>query len=574
MNTNRCVRWSEGVLDFFNVAPDGSIILDVVISHACLSQTGKGFEELVNSINSAEIKRKIKKVNIIDTTYLYRHGTPKFAEYSDLSVPTPWLLDNKNSIEQLDVDTNIESWAEMMDCIEFVRWYEQIRRDFIGDENGESVIQEFRELVLFEANKYADRGSGTLKQCLDFILEECAYTCAFFKGINMVYPTKLSPPIAFVIDHYKANIYHLPYNLSNHAQRHKKDPSYMEKVNQEIIEFITKRASTVNFFVIGKEGNILYKNDPLNKVVTESDARHLSYETWKNTLYVIKQNKEIIVEERDKGKDFLSIKAPLIVDNETEGVIGLAVDITDRKKAEELRLQNKLQEAELKEREKFQIIADQVAQDVKAPLQTLDTILRLNAKYLPEQERTALIDSAYNIKKTMSAFLEYSSEGKENLVYRHILIPQALAEIIASKERLYFNEKENIEFQYSFDPAFGSTFIYGDSSSFDRMMSNIINNSMEAFEERNGVIKINFTADDNNVHIVIRDNGGGMPQEIVKKLMQNESVVTTKVGRGGIGMEQVRDALRSFNGRYFIESTQDVGTTITLIIPKSATGPV
>ena len=175
----------------------------------------------------------------------------------------------------------------------------------------------------------------------------------------------------------------------------------------------------------------------------------------------------------------------------------------------------------------------------------------------------------------MQAFLECSSEGKENLVYRHILIPKALAEIIASKERLYFDE--NVEFQYSFDPVFGDIFIYGDSSSFDRMMSNIINNSIEALEERkekNGIIKISFTADDNNVHIVIQDNGKGMSQEIVRKLMQNENAVTTKAGRDGIGMEQVRDALRSFNGRYFIESTQDVGTTVTLIIPKSATGLV
>ena len=66
MNTNRCVKWSIEVQEFFNTAPNKSITLDVIISQACLSQTGKGFEELVNSLNSDEIKRKIKKVNIIE----------------------------------------------------------------------------------------------------------------------------------------------------------------------------------------------------------------------------------------------------------------------------------------------------------------------------------------------------------------------------------------------------------------------------------------------------------------------------------------------------------------------------
>ena len=66
MNTNRCVKWSEKARKFFSSAYDKSIVLDIVISKACLSQTGEGFEELVNSLNSDEIKRKIKKVNILE----------------------------------------------------------------------------------------------------------------------------------------------------------------------------------------------------------------------------------------------------------------------------------------------------------------------------------------------------------------------------------------------------------------------------------------------------------------------------------------------------------------------------
>jgi signal transduction histidine kinase len=249
-----------------------------------------------------------------------------------------------------------------------------------------------------------------------------------------------------------------------------------------------------------------------------------------------------------------------------EGVIGLAVNITDRKRAEDLELQNKVQEAELKERERFQILTEQVAHEVETPLQTMDLILR-GTENLSKREHMTLKDSAYNIRKTMQTFLECSSYIKDNLDLRHIPISQALAEIIERKKRYYSGE--NVEFQYSFDPALETTFIYGNASSFELMISNVIDNSVEAFEGKSGAIKISFAVDDNNVTIVIHDNGKAMPQEIVEKLMRNESVTTTDVDDFDINTDQIQDILREFKGSLFIESTPNVGTKIMLTIPKS-----
>ena len=52
-----------------------------MVSQANESQTGEGFEELVNTINSEDIKRKVKKVVITGTSYLYRHTIPHFSGY-------------------------------------------------------------------------------------------------------------------------------------------------------------------------------------------------------------------------------------------------------------------------------------------------------------------------------------------------------------------------------------------------------------------------------------------------------------------------------------------------------------
>jgi hypothetical protein len=57
----KCGKEAQG---FFEKAKDKSVALDLEISYACASQTGEGFEELVNTINGGGIKRKEKKVKL------------------------------------------------------------------------------------------------------------------------------------------------------------------------------------------------------------------------------------------------------------------------------------------------------------------------------------------------------------------------------------------------------------------------------------------------------------------------------------------------------------------------------
>jgi hypothetical protein len=42
MSTNRLVKWSKQAQEFFEKAEDNSIVLDLVISYGCVSQTGEG----------------------------------------------------------------------------------------------------------------------------------------------------------------------------------------------------------------------------------------------------------------------------------------------------------------------------------------------------------------------------------------------------------------------------------------------------------------------------------------------------------------------------------------------------
>jgi hypothetical protein len=203
MSTERLVKWSKESQKFFERAKDNSIILDLVISFGCASQTGEGFEELVNTINSENIKRKVKKVIITDTSYLYRHDNPEFSKYSNPNVPTEWYLKNKEAIEKLEVEKEIKCWAVGLNTKEFKKWHDKIRRDFEGDENGAGIVLKFRDKVMQASSVAAYKNNTDVKDCIEFMLEETAYTCAFLDGSALVYPSALAEPIVVAADHYK-----------------------------------------------------------------------------------------------------------------------------------------------------------------------------------------------------------------------------------------------------------------------------------------------------------------------------------------------------------------------------------
>ncbi|MDR2616675.1 MAG: hypothetical protein LBC22_02535, partial [Endomicrobium sp.] len=151
MLTERLVKWSKEAQEFFEKAEDNSLDLTVMISWANESQTGEGFCELVNSLNSEDINRKIKKVSILDTTYLYRHYISEFAQHLDDTIPTIWFLSNQNVIKKIKSNLIIESYHKQVHSDIFKCWQEKILSDVYGDENGNGIVEDFKELLMQEA---------------------------------------------------------------------------------------------------------------------------------------------------------------------------------------------------------------------------------------------------------------------------------------------------------------------------------------------------------------------------------------------------------------------------------------
>ncbi|WP_257669516.1 sensor histidine kinase [Parapedobacter tibetensis] len=106
----------------------------------------------------------------------------------------------------------------------------------------------------------------------------------------------------------------------------------------------------------------------------------------------------------------------------------------------------------------------------------------------------------------------------------------------------------------------------------NQVFLNITTNAIYAinkkFEgESGGNLMIKTEADDTNVYIFIKDNGVGMPADIIEKIF--EPFFTTKeVGEGtGLGMSIVYNTIKKHHGEIEIDSLVGEGTEFRLVIP-------
>ncbi|MDR0677645.1 MAG: ATP-binding protein [Holosporaceae bacterium] len=577
MEENRHVKWSEEALEFFNAAAERSITLNAVISYGCSSQSGEGFEDLVNSLNLEETKKKLKKINIVDTSYLYRHVIPDFNTYSDPSIETLWLAKNKESINKLQVDTVVKPWIEGISSNEFKKWHKQILKDYAGDQNGEGLILSFRDLVISDASIAAYKGNNELSCSIDFLLEELAYICVNFQNPTvLVYPMNLARSMEDVAKRYKLSIKHLRYKTSKQSQKSCKHSDLnAEILNAEVSRFMKETVSNVNFFVIDKYGNHIYKNYALDQVIGGNNAKKLNAQAWKTTTDILKTRKEIITEEEYLGISYLVVKSPLIIEGKVEGVIGLAVNITERKKNEKLELRNKVQE-------KLRSISEQVVHDIRSPIAALSTFVKI-CKELKEKDvkfLESLIESVNIIVNDLLDKHKKYSNGdcknglqainteEANSYKEYIEVHPTLLDIISQKIKEY--EMWNLKINYSCPNNEEYIFVKGNKMAFKRMISNVIDNALEALrKESGGSVDILISKDVSNIKILVRDNGKGMPKETIEKIMNKARVASDKIGGYGVGLTQLRSTLEKMNGDLEVLSEMGVGTDFIITIPIS-----
>ena len=271
-----------------------------------------------------------------------------------------------------------------------------------------------------------------------------------------------------------------------------------------------------------------------------------------------------------------------LVPEEREGVIALALDVTERRRLEEERMERRLQQSQ--KLESLGLLAGGIAHDFNNLLVGMlgHATLAMAENHIapPLREHLERIESAAQRAADLTRqLLAYSGQG------RFVVETIALSELVYDMAQLLqITISRRAELQFDFAKELPS--IDADAAQVRQVVMNLITNASSALGEAPGTIRLATSEvsldpedlpgievsagtlePDHYVVLEVSDTGRGMDAAVRERMF--DPFFTTRDDGHGLGLAAVLGIVRGHGGAIQVESEPGNGTTIRLWFPAS-----
>jgi signal transduction histidine kinase len=242
------------------------------------------------------------------------------------------------------------------------------------------------------------------------------------------------------------------------------------------------------------------------------------------------------------------------------------------------RIQSLMRQLEATSRLKaFTELSARFAHDIRSPLSLLDILLTKPLPGISSKDKANLRSATQRINDIANKWIIFSRNEKTTAVVTEeqgssSIMLAFLVDSVASGKRIEFRGKTDIQINTYLHDSYGA-FINADPVELESALSNLVNNSIEAFPSGKGTIEISIKKYENEIELSVHDNGRGIPPNILAKL-GHERVTSGKEGSqsgNGLGVLQVQAVVNNADGRMSIKTEVGQGTTVILTFPKVET---
>ncbi|MBA2654578.1 MAG: PAS domain-containing protein [Gammaproteobacteria bacterium] len=379
------------------------------------------------------------------------------------------------------------------------------------------------------------------------------------------------------------------------------------KLQQQLIEFKKSTDDTksylghiishfpANVYWKDKEGRLLGDNLNHAKIAgfnqseiigkTDHDLpwRDQAYQIRANDLEVMETKKTQVFEEsavlNTTGTEntFLTIKAPLYDgSNEIAGVIGISMDITDRKEQEKM-LKEAKELAEAANQAKSAFIAN-MSHDIRTPISGV-----IGIAAMLENEGDTKKDRDYGqvihgsserllfLLNDILGIISADEIREDNLQCETFNLAERLKHVC---ELFSSNiEMKDVTFELNTDPHLPE-YIVSDRIKIDRILLNLVSNALKFTDQ--GYVKLDVGLVSNNkenavIEFVISDSGIGISEDKVEHIFERFYKVTpsyeNKYVGYGIGLFIVKRFVTLLGGNIQVNSELGKGSTFRVTLP-------
>ncbi len=254
------------------------------------------------------------------------------------------------------------------------------------------------------------------------------------------------------------------------------------------------------------------------------------------------------------------------------GFIGSCADISEQKESEEKIRKINIELAEINAtKDKFFSI---ISHDLRSPLSGLMQILFIieeDFDSLENDEKQEMITEVANTSKRtyelMENLLEWSSIQTGVIPFNPQKI--TLLTLLDNLRELYNQNLINkgITLKINVDP---EASVFADKKMTETILRNLISNAIK-FTHKNGTISVSSDRGDDIVVVEVIDTGVGIkPKELSElfKVDKFQSTPGTAKERGtGLGLVLCKELVEKQNGKIWVESKEDEGTTFYFSLP-------
>jgi signal transduction histidine kinase len=222
-------------------------------------------------------------------------------------------------------------------------------------------------------------------------------------------------------------------------------------------------------------------------------------------------------------------------------------------------------------------VVTQVAHDIRSPLAALEMV----AQCLPElsEKKRVLVrsavgritDIANDLLNTDQSQASKHPQPDQSLSIesnQKTVLLSTLVDSILTEKRIQYRSRIGLEIESELSSENYGLFVRIDPKLLRRVLSNLINNSVEAIDGA-GKIKIHIKSVESNwVSITIEDTGKGMPDSVLTRLGERGFTFGKTQGTGR-GLFHAKEVLIQFGGKLEIQSKEECETQITLSLPRA-----
>lgn len=212
-----------------------------------------------------------------------------------------------------------------------------------------------------------------------------------------------------------------------------------------------------------------------------------------------------------------------------------------------------------------------VSHEFRTPLTIIQTAAFLLEKSFERKDEEKFQKNLYKVSKSIDTMTELMESvlnigklehGEIKASYSVFNIKSELKDIVNANKKFH----KCIKLKLPSDVVI----VESDKILLTQIVNNLLSNAIK-YSEPNPKIKLKLLADEYKCTISVKDNGIGIAKENINSItdpFKREDKISSVIQGTGLGLSIVKYNLELINGSMSIESELDLGTTVTITIPR------